>query len=98
MGNYLSQYSFDVEYVPGKTLGNADALSRMPVHELPEVQAETNFEVTDEIVVAQVVTANVHKQQVSMLHSATQDGHVVCLAQRSLASKRHVTLFQLQNR
>ena len=77
---YLSQYSFDVEYVPGKTLGNADALSRMPFQELPEVQAESNFEVTDEIVVAPVVTANVHQQEVSMLPSATQDRHVICLA------------------
>ena len=77
---YLSQYSFDVEYVPGKTLGNAGALSKMPFHELPEAQAELNFEVSDEIVVAPVVSANVHQQEVSMLPSATQDRHVICLA------------------
>jgi len=77
---YLSQYTFDVEYVPGKTLGNADALSRMPFHELPVAQAEPNFDVIDEIVVAPVVQDNVQQQEAGVLPNATQERHIICLA------------------
>ena len=77
---YLSQYTFDVEYVPGKTLGNADALSRMPFHELPVAQAEPNFEVTDEIVVASIVKDNAQQQELGTLPNTTQERHLICLA------------------
>ena len=53
---YLSQYSFDVQYTPGKVLSNADAISRIPYAELPEKPTTTLSDVVDEVVVASVAT------------------------------------------
>ena len=65
---YLSQYSFDVQYTPGKVLSNADAMSRIPFDQLSEKPRTTVSQVVDEVVVASVASQRpVHQPK---LHSA----------------------------
>ena len=90
---YLSQYTFDVEYVPGKTLGNADALSRMPFHELPVAQAEPNFDVTDKTVVASVVKDNIQQQGAGIIPNVPQEGMVFAWLQKNIMRQQAVMSF-----
>ena len=48
---YLSQYTFEVQHVPGKSLANADAISRMPFDRLPFTPPIPAADVIDEVVV-----------------------------------------------
>jgi len=54
MAIYLSQFTFDVQFVPGKHLANADAISRLPFDQLPFEPPIPAKDIIDEVLVASV--------------------------------------------
>ena len=53
-----SQFNFDVQYVPGKLMTNADATTRMPFDDLPFKPPIPAPDIIDEAVIANVSDIN----------------------------------------